>query len=300
MVTYTPYYHLALPGINDAADQDLWGNYLNQNFEDLDTILEDFTVSTVDPIKTTNYVLTTDDNNKLLIFDTTSGDLNLTLGAASGFDNGFQVAIKKIGATGVLNYVGTVDGISNPTIEIENKVQTLTSNNTAWYFKSDFVPTEVTPPSGETIIQKKVIQSTTTATLSSTSFTTTGISFALDNALSDIANKVRITVYGYAGVGANLGNDLFFTIKTGSTDLAPPGTTALGALLMDTPNGPTESKGLSTYTMFAQRTPGALPAETYVIFARAAYTATNFYVGISADGSETLPTTIIIEEVQVN
>jgi hypothetical protein len=298
MVTYTPNYNLAKPGINDPADQDLWGGYLNDDMDILDTVINAITLNSVDPIKTTNYVLTTDDNNKLLIFDTTSGDLNVTFPAASGFDNGFQVAVKKIGATGTLNFVGTIDGLTNPTITIENMVITATSNNTAWYYKSDFVPT-ADIPSGEIIIQKKIIQSTTTATLSSTSYVSTGISFALDAPLSNIANKVRITVYGYAGVGANLGNDLFFTIRTGATDLAPGSATALGAVLADTPNGPTESKGLSTYTMFAQRTPGALPAETYVIYARAGYTASNFYVGVSADGTETLPTTIIIEEVQV-
>lgn len=298
MVSYTPNYGFALPGVGDPTDQDLWGGYLNDNFDELDTLIKANSLGEVDAAFTTNYTITTDDNNKLLLFDTTSGNLTVTVPAASGFDNGFTVTIKKIASANSLNFLGTIDGISNPTIEDENKAVTITSNGSVWYFKADFIPFGAGP--AETVVQKKIVQNTTGVTLSSTSYSTTGISFSLDGALASASNKVRITVYGYAGVGSNLGNSLYFTIKTGSTDLAPVGCTGLAGVMCDTPNGPTEQRGLDTFTMFVERTPGTTTPETYTIYARAAYTATNFYINRSADNSEKLPTTIIIEEVQVN
>lgn len=39
MATLTPNYSFILPAVNDPADQDLWGGYLNENFESLDTLL---------------------------------------------------------------------------------------------------------------------------------------------------------------------------------------------------------------------------------------------------------------------
>lgn len=299
MVTYTPNYGFALPGVNDPTDQDLWGGYLNDNFEELDTLLEGISIVPVPASITGDYTLTTDDNEKFFLIDTTGGNITFTVPNATSFPNGFVFGVKKISASNSLNFSGTIDGNSNPSVDEENKAFVIIGNGTSWYGKGDFSPSTVLPVA-ETIVQKKIIQSTTTATLSSTSYSSTGISFSLDNNLSDIANKVRITVYGYAGVGSSLGNALYFTIKTGATDLAPLGTTGLAGVLSDTPNGPTETKGLSSYVMFAERTPGSLTPETYTINARAAYTATSFYVGRSGDGTETLPTTIIIEEVQIN
>ena len=40
MPTYTPNYNFALPLVNNATDQDLWGGYINSNFSSLDTILQ--------------------------------------------------------------------------------------------------------------------------------------------------------------------------------------------------------------------------------------------------------------------
>ena len=40
MPTYTPNYNFALPLVNNATDQDLWGGYLNSNFTLLDTLLQ--------------------------------------------------------------------------------------------------------------------------------------------------------------------------------------------------------------------------------------------------------------------
>ena len=41
MPTTTTNYSLYKPLVNDATDEDLWGGYLNDNFDDLDTIIKD-------------------------------------------------------------------------------------------------------------------------------------------------------------------------------------------------------------------------------------------------------------------
>lgn len=296
MSTVTPNYQFILPGIGDPTDQDLWGGYLNSNWSSIDSLLKAATLSSVDPVLTTGYTITTDDNNKVFIFDTSSGNLTATLPAASGFDNGFSFTLKKVGATGTLNISGTVDGELNPTITDEDKAKTIVGNGTAWYFKSDY--TAGSSAAAGTVIQRKYVQSNTAFSGSSLSYVTTGISGALDNNLASASNKIRITVILYAGVGANLGNSLYFTIKTGSTDLAGS-FSGLGGVMCDSPNGPTESSGLSCVTMYAERTPGSVTPETYTIHSKAGYTATNYYIGTSASGSFSLPTTIIIEEIQV-
>jgi microcystin-dependent protein len=40
MATNTPNYNLIKPAVNDPADQDLWGGYLNENFDTLDTTIK--------------------------------------------------------------------------------------------------------------------------------------------------------------------------------------------------------------------------------------------------------------------
>jgi microcystin-dependent protein len=40
MATNTPNYDLIKPAVNDPADQDLWGGYLNENFDILDTTIK--------------------------------------------------------------------------------------------------------------------------------------------------------------------------------------------------------------------------------------------------------------------
>lgn len=40
MATNTTNYNLILPGVNDPTDQDLWGGYLNENFDTIDTVMK--------------------------------------------------------------------------------------------------------------------------------------------------------------------------------------------------------------------------------------------------------------------
>ena len=47
MATNTTNYNFIKPAVNDAADQDLWGGYLNQNWDDIDGYLKLASDSTV-------------------------------------------------------------------------------------------------------------------------------------------------------------------------------------------------------------------------------------------------------------
>lgn len=40
MVSYTPNYNLAKPGVNDPTDQDLWGGYLNDDMDTIDSTMK--------------------------------------------------------------------------------------------------------------------------------------------------------------------------------------------------------------------------------------------------------------------
>lgn len=40
MSTVTPNYGLIKPGVNDPTDQDLWGGYLNQDLDTIDTVMK--------------------------------------------------------------------------------------------------------------------------------------------------------------------------------------------------------------------------------------------------------------------
>lgn len=50
MVTYTTNFHFAKPGINDPTDQDLWGGYLNDDLDQIDTLLAGFTIPSSIPV----------------------------------------------------------------------------------------------------------------------------------------------------------------------------------------------------------------------------------------------------------
>lgn len=298
MSTNTTNYGLIKPGVNDPTDQDLWGGYLNSNFDTIDTQMKANAdlAAPVSSTKTGNYALVAGDKNTMIFMDTTSGDLTLTLLDAATAGNGYRVSFKKIAAGNTLNITGTIDGTANPSFTEDNTSKAIVSDGTNWHYEAEFAPAVA---GVETIIQRKIIQSSTTFNSSTLdTFEATGIQFALDNDLASASNKVRIRLQGFAGVVASGGNNIYFTVKTGATDLSGS-FSALSGTTLDTPNGPSESGGVVPYSLFVERTPGAVAVETYELFSKITYAATSYYLGRSADGTETLPTTIIIEEIQV-
>ena len=298
MATNTPNFNLIKPAVNDPVDQDLWGGYLNENFDTIDTVMKanEDAVSPVTNPQSSDYTIQASDKNKMILIDTSGGNVTLTLLAAATAGDGFKVSFKKISAANTLNISGSIDGASGISVTDNNDAFTIISDGTSWYYESEYSPGS---DSAEIVVQRKVIQDATTFTFTAATYTASGIQFSLDNDLQDVSNKVRIRLESFAGVGPNQGNALYFTIQTGGTDLAGS-FSALAGVTFDTPNGPTESAGVVPFSILVERTPGSVTPETYELFARTAFTATSSYIGQSSDGSENLPTTIIIEEIQTS
>jgi hypothetical protein len=136
MATNTTNYNLIKPAVNDPADQDLWGGYLNENFDTLDGLLKTASDTTV-LTKTSNYTVTSSDRNSLIEVNATTGSLEITLPSAATLENGFVVSIKKIDSTTntvTIDPVGseTIDG--QTTVVLANQYDTinLVSNGVNW------------------------------------------------------------------------------------------------------------------------------------------------------------------------
>jgi hypothetical protein len=113
MATNTTNYNLIKPAVNDPADQDLWGGYLNENFDTLDGLLKTASDTSVSD-KTGAYTVTDADRNSLISCDATSGAFNISFPTASSLENGFRVSFKKVDSSA--NAV-TLDANGSETID---------------------------------------------------------------------------------------------------------------------------------------------------------------------------------------
>lgn len=115
MPTYTTNYNLNKPLVNDPTDQDLWGGYLNDNMDTIDSALNS-AEKKISSSKTADYTVTSSDNNKVFLCDATTASFKVNLPEASVIGNGFSVAVKKTDSS--TNTV-TVDPYSSETIDGE-------------------------------------------------------------------------------------------------------------------------------------------------------------------------------------
>jgi hypothetical protein len=141
MSTTTSPFGYIKPGVNDAADQDRWGNMLN---DDLDMINDDMDIAIYSHVlaKTSAYTITVDDQNALITGDVSGGAFSVTLPSAATAGDGWRVTVKKIdGSSNSLTVVGTIDGATNYVITSQNGGATLCSNGTTWYISSSIAGT---------------------------------------------------------------------------------------------------------------------------------------------------------------
>lgn len=113
MPTQTTHFDLQKPLVNSATDQDLWGGFLN---DDLDTIDSELWIAQrwiTRSISSTD-TLTTADERKLILASASGGAVTVNLPAAATAGDGFVVAVKRTnsGANAV-----TIDGNSSETID---------------------------------------------------------------------------------------------------------------------------------------------------------------------------------------
>lgn len=112
MPTTTTNFALNKPLVNNATDQDLWGGYLNDNFDTIDTTLllcRDWKKRVI----TGTDSVVAGDRHKILLCDATSAAFTETLLAAATAGDGFELTIVKTDSSA--NAV-TVDGAGAETV----------------------------------------------------------------------------------------------------------------------------------------------------------------------------------------
>lgn len=105
MSTTTTNYGLSLPAVDSPTDEDLWGDELNANSSELDTLLK-VAITFIPSAKTTSFSITaptigsgtTGDSKKLFRCNATAGAIVPSLPSASSAGAGFTVAFKKTDA----------------------------------------------------------------------------------------------------------------------------------------------------------------------------------------------------------
>jgi hypothetical protein len=98
MPSTTINYALLKPNVNDPTDEDLWGDQLNDDMDEIDTLLKQ-AIDWATVSKTASYTLVEDDRKRMILADATSASFVLTLPALSSVGVGYTTAIKKADTT---------------------------------------------------------------------------------------------------------------------------------------------------------------------------------------------------------
>ncbi len=138
MPALTTNYSLNKPLVNNATDQDLWGGYLNDNFDTVDGKLK-LGIDRIKRVVTGTDSLVAGDRKKIILCDATSAAFTFTLLAAATAADGFEVTIVKTDATA--NAV-TLDGSGSETIggaltfalSGQGDAATIVCDGTNWHF----------------------------------------------------------------------------------------------------------------------------------------------------------------------
>lgn len=141
MPSLTTNYSLNKPLVNNATDQDLWGGYLNDNMDTIDTQLlldRDFKKRN---ISTTDSVVA-GDRHKILLCDATAAAFTLTLLAAATAADGFTISIVKTDATANAvtldgNASETIGGATTFALSGQGDAATLVCDGSNWHFQGN-------------------------------------------------------------------------------------------------------------------------------------------------------------------
>lgn len=119
------------PLVNNATDADLWGGYLNDNWDSLDTYLSLTTAS-----KTSDFNVAVTEFNYTYLIDASGGAVTATLPAVANVWNGFTVRFKGIDVSNTVTIDGngseTIDGATTVTINATDNVIEVVSDGTGW------------------------------------------------------------------------------------------------------------------------------------------------------------------------
>lgn len=155
MPTLTTNYSLNKPLVNDSTDQDLWGDYLNDNADIIDSALltaiqNKWTILT----KTADYTVLTIDINTFFLSNATSAAIEYTLPSAATAGAGFKIAFKKTdnsvnAITLTPDGSETIDAAASYTISSQNQTVQLVSDGTNWQNLITTVPDATTSVKGK-------------------------------------------------------------------------------------------------------------------------------------------------------
>lgn len=135
MPTYTSKFNLIKPLPFDLTDADVWGGYLNENFDDIDGLLERAMEWLVVP-KGANYPVVSSDYKTLFAANASTASFNITLPLASA-NIGLTVGIKKVDSTANTVTVLTtgsdqIDGQANVVLSAQYEDLYVVSDGTSW------------------------------------------------------------------------------------------------------------------------------------------------------------------------
>ena len=135
MPTYTLPWNLAKPLPFDQTDADVWGGYLNDNFDKINALFNrSLKVNVL--TKGGNYVVTTADYQTLINANASTASFVITLPTAVG-NAGFPIAIKKVDATANTvtiqgNGAELIDGANTFVLSAQYESIMLVSDGSGW------------------------------------------------------------------------------------------------------------------------------------------------------------------------
>lgn len=183
MPTSTTNYSLQKPLVNNATDQDLWGSYLNDDMDDIDTLIRQGICNTVASSQTSGFTaVSTISVRNFYPCDATGGAFAATLPTAASAGNGGTVAFKKTDSSAnaiTITRAGadTIDGATTQAISNQYDCYVLVSNGvSAWHIMSEPAATPTVPVLKKEIFTSSGTFTTPSATVASTvfKFTVTG------------------------------------------------------------------------------------------------------------------------------
>ena len=146
--------------------------------------------------------------------------------------------------------------------------------------------------------QQKFIPRTTTPSTTSTSYVSTGITFALDNALASTASRVRIHVLGYAGAGTGgNGGRMELTLFDGAVALHGA-LACLAPVALVAGSDAAMTRNMFPFHVVFEHVPGDTMPKTYDIRWRLNSNTFTGYLNRNGDNDRSTHTVIIIEEYE--
>lgn len=194
MATNTTNYNLLKPAVDDPTDEDLWGGYLNDDLDDIDTLLKQGITNTVQSSQTTGFTASASISVRYVYpCDATGGAFNATLPTAAAAGNGATVYFKKTDSTSnaiTVQRAGsdTIDGATSKQLATQNDILGLVSDGTSAWRAIVFPAVSPTTP----VLRQQVFTSTGANT-----FTTPS------NTVSSTVFKFTIVGSGGAGCGGS-------------------------------------------------------------------------------------------------